>query len=84
MGKARRSDLIAVTTRTGTTQGAFARRQGCRGATQLGEDPIDIEQAGRLHDPGNHQIPEHLVTDRLVETQAGIHPGQGLIEQPAA
>ena len=84
VGKARRGDLVAVATGTCAAQSAFAGRQRRRGAPQLGQDPINIEQTGGLHHPGDHQVPEDLIADRGVETQAGIHLRQDVIEQPAA
>ena len=83
MGETCRGDLVAVATAACPPQGAFAGRQRCGGAAQLGQDPIDVEQAGRFHDAGNHQVTEDLVADRI-EAQAGVDPSQGVVEQPVA
>lgn len=77
MGETRRGDLVAVTTTAGPAQSTFAGRQRRRCTSQLGQNPIDVEQAGRLHHPGDHQVTEDLIADRVIEPQAGIHPGQG-------
>ncbi len=72
MGEAGRGDLVSVATptRTGPPQGAFVCRQRRRRAVQFRQDPIDIEQAGRLHHPGDQQVTEDLVAGRI-KTQAG-------------
>ncbi len=69
MGEAGRADLVSVATRAGPPQGALACRQRRRRAAQLRQDPIGIEQAGRLHHPGDHQVTEDLVAGRI-KTQA--------------
>ena len=83
MGETCRGDLVAVAAAAGPAQGAFAGRQRCGGAAQLGQDPIDVEQAGRFHHPGDHQVTEDLVAEGI-EAQAGVDPGQGVVEQPVA
>lgn len=47
---------------------------------QFGQDTVDVKQAGRLHDPGDHQITEDLISHD-VEAETGIHPGQRVVEQ---
>jgi hypothetical protein len=69
--------------RAGPPQRAFACRQRRRRAPQLRQNPIDVKQAGRLHHPGDHQVTEDLVIDRI-KAQASIDPGQGVVEQAVA
>jgi hypothetical protein len=50
-------------------------------AGQLRQHPIDIEQAGRLRHPGDNQIPERLVADRVIWLE-GLEKRD--VNQPAA
>ena len=61
----------------GTGQGPSHRGVAGRRAAQIGQHPGGVQQRGRLHDPGDDQVTEHLVADR-VEPQRGVHPCQGL------
>lgn len=63
----------------GPTQRALARRQTRRRLPKAGEHAIGIEQTGRLDDPSDDEITEHLVGDD-VEADTGIHVGQRLIQ----
>jgi hypothetical protein len=46
--------------------------------------PQRVLLAGRLDDPGQHQIPEHLVTtDRTVKPEQVIDPAQSVPPRPA-
>ena len=53
------------------------------GASEVGQHPVDIQQRGRLHDPGDHQVPEARVGDD-VEPELVEHRGQGVEQGPAA
>ncbi len=45
--------------------------------TGLPEHPLGVGLAGRLDDPGQHQIPEYLIpTGRLVQAQQRVGPAQ--------
>ena len=63
--EARLGDLVAVSAGCGATQGAFHRRVAGRPAAQVGQHPAGVQQRGRFHDPGDHQVPEHLIADRV-------------------
>jgi len=54
---------------------------GHRICAQIGQYPKRIELAGRLDDPGDHQVPEHLITDGI-KTQAVIYHADRRIQQP--
>ena len=79
--EARLRDLIAVGTRVRAPQGAFAGRETRRDSAHLGQHAVDVEQAGGLDDPCDHQVEEDLVTHD-VEPEAGVHLGQRVVEQP--
>jgi hypothetical protein len=81
MVEASRRDLVAILTSTGSTQGAFHRRVAGRSPAQVGQDPTGVQQRGGLDDPGDHEVPEHLVSER-VEPQTGEHLREG-VEQDA-
>jgi hypothetical protein len=68
---------VTVLTLRAASQRALAGGQADRPAAQLGQDPVSVRQAGRLDHPGDHQIPEHLIGER-VETEARVHPGEGV------
>jgi hypothetical protein len=67
-----RADLIEVT-------GNRAIRH--RRRAQIGQHPLRIGLARGLHDPGDHQIPEHAVGDR-VEPQPVVDAPEDVVEQP--
>jgi hypothetical protein len=51
--------------------------------TGLSKHPQRVLLAGRLDDPGQHQIPEHLVTpDRTVKPEQVIDPAQSVPQMP--
>jgi len=64
-------DLVAVLPRRSPTQGVFHCRVAGRDPAQVPQDPAGVQQRGRLHDPGDHQVREHLVPER-VEPQRGV------------
>ena len=47
---------------------------------ELVQHPQRVRLGRRLHDPGDHQVTEHLITQR-VEPEIRIHPGQRVIQQ---
>ena len=51
--------------------------------TQISQHPQGIDLARRLHNAGNHQIPEHLIVDD-VEPDPVINGADHVIEQPRA
>ncbi len=60
-------------------QAACQRAVGGRADPDLFEDPQAVELAGRLDDPGQHQIPEHHVTlSGLLEAERRVRPAQGV------
>ena len=81
VGEASSREPVPVPAPVGPGQGAPHRPLTRRGHSQLTEDPAGVQQRGRLHHPREHQVPEHLVPDRVVEAQAVVHPGQGLVQQ---
>ncbi len=64
VGEAQPGQLVAVLAVGAAAQRAFAGGQAHRAAAQLGQDPVDVGQAGRLDHPGDHQIPEHLIAQQ--------------------
>ena len=48
--------------------------------TQIFQYTQGVDPAGRLDDPGDHQIPEHLIADGI-EAQGVIDPADRLVEQ---
>jgi len=57
------------------------RVERLRCSPQFGQDPVDVEQAGRLYDPCDDEIAEALV-GHDVEPEAGVDPGKSLIHNP--
>jgi hypothetical protein len=74
-------DLVAIGACVCAAQGAFAGRETRRYPAHLCQDPVDVEQAGRLDHACDHQVTEDLVVHD-VEAEAGVHPGQRVVEQP--
>lgn len=81
MGEAGGRDLAPIITGVAAAQRVFAGRQAHRDPAQLGQHPVDVEQAGRLHGAGDHQVPEDLV-GHDIEAQIEVHPGQRVEQQP--
>jgi hypothetical protein len=74
-------DLVAVGALMRAGQGAAHRLLARRRAPEVGEHPRRVQDRGRFHQPGNHQVPEDLVAQR-VEPQPGEHPGEHVVEHP--
>ena len=80
VGEAGRRDLVAVATLLGAGQRA-AHRALVRGIlTQIDQHAAGVEDRGRLHDPGDHEVAEGLVVDD-VESEIVVDPHQGVEEQ---
>lgn len=68
-------DGVAVAAGVSTAQRPFPGRMRCRYPTHLGQDPVDVEQAGRLHDARDHQVTEDVIAHR-VEPEASVDPAR--------
>ena len=75
-------DQVSISTLVGASQRAPHRRVARWCPAQVRQDPSNVQQRRRLHHPGDHQVPEHRVPDR-VEPQPGIHLSQRVEQQPA-
>jgi hypothetical protein len=70
VGEAGRRELVPVVPGVAAAQGALASRQAHRHPAQLGQHPVDVEQAGRLLDarrspgPGGPRRPRHRSPNR--------------------
>ncbi len=80
VGEAQLGETVTVVPIEAAAQRALARGQARRDPAHLCQHPVHIQQAGRLDHPGDHQVTEHLITQR-VEPEIRIHPGQHVIQQ---
>lgn len=74
-------DPIAVVVRGGPGESAPQGRVAGRGPAQVFQNPAGVQQRDRLHDPGDHQVPEHRIA-QAVEPQIRENRGQGLEQDP--
>jgi len=56
VGEAQGGELIAVLTNPSPTKGAFHRRVAGRHPAQVRQNATSVQQRGRFHDPGDHQV----------------------------
>jgi len=80
VAEAQPGETVPVVPIEAAAQRALARGQARRDPAHLCQHPVHIQQAGRLDHPGDHQVTEHLITQR-VEPEIRIHPGQHVIQQ---
>ncbi len=80
VSEAQLSETATVVPVEAAAQRALARGQARRDPAHLRQHPVHIQQAGRLDHPGDHQVTEHLITQRA-EPEIRIHPGQHVIQQ---
>jgi hypothetical protein len=80
VGEAQPGEPVTVVPVEAAAQCALARGQARRDPAHLCQHPVRIQQAGRLDHPGDHQVTEHLITQRA-EPEIRIHPGQHVIQQ---
>ncbi len=81
MREAQLCDPVAVAAVRAAGQGAAHRLVAGRLAAQVRQDPPGVQDRGRLHDPGQDQVPEHLITQD-VESQVTEDAVQGLEQHP--
>jgi hypothetical protein len=75
VGEAQGRELVAILPVDAPSQGALASGQAHRDPAHLGQHPIDVGQAGRLHHAGDHQVAEHRIAER-VEPETGVDAGE--------
>ena len=80
VGEAQPGEPVTVVPIEAAAQRALTRGQARRDPAHLCQHPVHVQQAGRLDHPGDHQVTEHPITQR-VEPEIGIHPGQRVIQQ---
>ena len=83
MGEARGRDLVAVAPPHAAAQRAAHGLLTGRDLSQVGKDPAGVQDRGGLHDPGDDQVPEHLITQDP-EPQVVVDTGQGVEQRPRA
>ena len=59
--EAQLGDLVPVAAARAAGQGAAHRLVAGRLAAQFRQDPAGVQDRGRLHDPGQDQVPEHVI-----------------------
>jgi len=83
MRRARRRQLLAPGVPGIDPQPPIHRGIGGRGGAGLFQHAGAVQLAGRLDDPRQHQVAEHLVpARRLLQPQNGIAAGQGIPQMP--
>ena len=80
VGEAQLGETVTVIPVEAAAQRALAGGQARRDPAHLRQHPVRVQQAGRLGHPGDHQVTEHLIAQR-VEPEIRIHPGQRVIKQ---
>jgi hypothetical protein len=80
VGEAFGGDYIPVSVGFGLVDMAVNGLVGQQLCTQIGQDPQRVELAGRLDDPGDHQAPEHRISQGI-EAEPGIDLTDHVIEQ---
>lgn len=78
--KAFRRDRLSVLVVDNRPEVALNRAIRHRLCTQVGKDSQCVELAGRFHNSGDHQVPEHR-SGQHTETQAVIDRGDRLVQQ---
>ena len=81
MREAQLGDLFPVAAVSAAGQGPAHRLVTGRLAAQFRQDPAGVQDRGRLHDPGQDQVPEHLIVQD-VEPQVTEDAVQGLEQHP--
>jgi hypothetical protein len=79
--EAQPGDRVAVAAFCAPGQGASHGLVTGRPAAQACQDPAGVQDRGRLHDPGQDQVPEHLITQGA-ELQGGEDAVQGTEQHP--
>jgi hypothetical protein len=81
MREAQLRDPVPVTAVRAPGQGAAHRLVAGRLAAQVRQDPPRVQDRGRLHDPGQDQVPEHVIIQGS-EPQVIVDAVQRLEQQP--
>jgi hypothetical protein len=81
VGEALLRDGVAVLAGVDLHQVTLNRPVRDRVCAQIGQHPRRVGLAGGLHDPGDHQVPEHRIINR-VETEPVIDRAEDVVKQP--
>ena len=79
--EAQPGDLVAVAAVRAAGQGPAHRLVAGRLAAQVRQDPAGVQDRGRLDDPGQDQVPEHVIAQGA-ESQVAENAVQRLEQQP--